>query len=428
MVTEASGQATCSPSDEFVEHVRGALNRLYDPTYMRRSPLAVLFGVSNRIDTASSLQRILIDAIQALRPRSSGPSHSLSWCIYSLLCSRYIQQLNQQVVANQLGISERTMRRRQDMAIRALADRLWRQLELIGRLPPCGLGALSQSLESGARMAGDALAWIKDTQIGGPAQLAQALAEAVELVRPLADRHSVPLTVGIADELPGLAAHPVALKQVILNLLHVGIHQAAGAEVALSARPLPRGAEIEVRCANGPSRRTVSDEDARLLEVTRQLAELCRGSLTLLEGQESFAARVVLPAFEQHVVLAVDDQGDTLQLLERYVSNTAYRVVGTRDPAQAVSLAEKYRPRAVVVDIMMPDVDGWSLLAALRRNPITRHIPIVVCTVLPLSELALSLGADAFIQKPLSRQGFLDVIDRQVGRDREPETKEPGSA
>ncbi len=414
-------------SDQFAQQVHRALRHLYDPTYMRRSPLAELFGVSERVDAPVMLQKVLTDAIQALKPRGGEPAQSLSWCLYNLLCSHYVQQLAQPQVASLLGISERTMRRRQRMAVRALADHLWKQLELAGRLPdPAGPDAAPASAEHGGLEARRALAWLRDAHPSGPTDPAQALAAALEVFEPLAARRGVQLRAQALDGLPAVAAHPVALKQIALNLLHLAIQRPADGEIVLSGRTVAEGVELMLWCSGPPSPAPLSAEDTALLDVTRHMVGLCRGSLALGAGP-AFAATVTLPTYNQLVVLAVDDQADALQLLERYLSNTRYRLVGTRDPAQALELAHRHAPRAIVVDIMMPDIDGWSVLASLRQHALTRRIPTIVCTVLPQRELALSLGADAFIQKPLSRQAVLEALDRLIGPDSCPGAREPGS-
>jgi CheY-like chemotaxis protein len=63
---------------------------------------------------------------------------------------------------------------------------------------------------------------------------------------------------------------------------------------------------------------------------------------------------------------------------------------------------------------MMPEIDGWSVLAQLRQHPLTSHVPIIICTILPQEELSLSLGANAFIRKPIARRIFLDTLDEQI--------------
>ena len=124
--------------------------------------------------------------------------------------------------------------------------------------------------------------------------------------------------------------------------------------------------------------------------------------------------RISVPAKERIPVLVIDDNADTLRLLERYLSNSRYRFLGTPDPAQAVDLAEKQSPRIIVLDVMLPGVDGWELLGRLRQHPKTCDIPTIVCTILPQEQLALDLGATEFIRKPVSRQALLSALDRQL--------------
>jgi CheY-like chemotaxis protein len=149
--------------------------------------------------------------------------------------------------------------------------------------------------------------------------------------------------------------------------------------------------------------------------MARQLVDLCGGELIFVGADEApFSATVALPAVEQLLVLAVDDNVGTLQLFQRYTAGTRYRLVGTHDPEQALVIAENLCPQIIVLDVMMPQVDGWRVLGRLGQHPRTGHIPIVVCTILPQEELALSLGASAFIKKPITRQAFLATLDHQV--------------
>jgi CheY-like chemotaxis protein len=101
-------------------------------------------------------------------------------------------------------------------------------------------------------------------------------------------------------------------------------------------------------------------------------------------------------------------------MLQRYTSGTRYRLVGTQDPEESLSLAEKISPQIIVLDVMMPQVDGWRVLGRLRQHPLTEHVPVIVCSILAQEELALSLGASGFVHKPVTRQAFLAALDRQI--------------
>ncbi len=127
---------------------------------------------------------------------------------------------------------------------------------------------------------------------------------------------------------------------------------------------------------------------------------------------ERLVVTTILPASEKTPVLVIDDNLDTLRLLQRYASNTRYRVVPATTLAEGLELAPEAMPRAIVLDVMMPEVDGWEALGRLLQHPLTRNIPVVVCTILAEEELALSLGASGYVRKPISRQAFLSALDQ----------------
>jgi CheY-like chemotaxis protein len=110
-------------------------------------------------------------------------------------------------------------------------------------------------------------------------------------------------------------------------------------------------------------------------------------------------------------LLIVDDHAETTDLLARYVEGTPYRVVACHDPRRALEVALAQRPLLVLLDVMMPEVDGWEVLMRLKQHEATAGLPVYVCTVLDQSELALSLGADGFLRKPITRQALLGVLE-----------------
>ena len=372
--------------------------------------------MANRFDTYPALQRILTEAIAALEPAPDTPSELRAWRIYELLFYRYVQQHTVRMVADQLGVTVRHLRREQRAALDALAYRLWRQFNLEAKVG----GELEAGSSGQAAVAGptvnDELAWLKDSPPEEPTELKPALATVLELMRPLATQHGVCLETATADTLPALAVHQVALNQTLLNLLSVAIPQAAGSRVHISARPRRWEVEIEVRCTKTGSGPPPGSDDVASLDLAHRLAELCGGQLVLSDDESVFRATLTVPAVEQLQVLAIDDNVDTLQLLQRYAAGTRYHLVGTRAPEEALGLAEKLSPQIIVLDVMMPRVDGWRVLGQLRQHPLTAHIPIVVCTILAQESLALSLGASGFLRKPVTQEAFLAALDRQVER------------
>ena len=400
--------------DEFLKYLRNDLGHLYDAAHLRTSPLAALLDVADRFDTSSALRSILTKAIESLQPGDDEPSQSRAWRIYDSLFCCYVQRLSQQVVADQLGISTRQLRREQRAALEVLADLLWAQFDL-GQKSHEDAGAREHTAAQAtvtSPTTNEELAWLKDIPLEKPTDLEQALYAVLNLAQPLAAQHRVRLEIKATGALPDLAVHPVALNQALLNLLSAAITQSPGNRVYVSARPLRWDVEIQVQST--ASALAISGDDAASMNITRQLAELCQGKLTLARDKKAFGATLTLPALEQLPVLAVDDNADTLQLLQRYTSGTRYRLISTRDPEQVQSLAEKFSPQVILLDVMMPQVDGWRVLGRLRQHPLTNHVPVVVCSILAQQAMALSLGASSFIRKPITRQTLLATLDHQV--------------
>jgi CheY-like chemotaxis protein len=122
-------------------------------------------------------------------------------------------------------------------------------------------------------------------------------------------------------------------------------------------------------------------------------------------------AEVRLPSAVLAPVLVIEDHTDTVALLQRYLVNTSYSVIAVNDPQQAVALAALHQPCAILLDVMMPEMDGWAVLMQLRQDERTASLPVLVCSVLDQSELAMSLGANGFLHKPITRPALLAALN-----------------
>ncbi len=404
--------------DRFVGDLRSALHYLYDPDQLRRSSLASLFGVSG-FDAAAALQRILTDAVEALQPAADEPSQSRAWRIYDALVYRYVRRFERDVVADQLGISGRQLRREQRAALEVLADYLWKQYGLAAKAEGA-LNPASAALASGeaVQAKSEAPAWLRDLPPEKPAALRQVLQATLDLARPLSRQWTVRLEGVLPEELHDLAVPQVALRHALLSLLGIAIPRASGGSVTVSAVLVDDMIELaiistESAAEGGP----LSEHEISSLGVARHLADAAGGALIFDAelGAQPFSARLTLPILERVSVLVVDDNADVLQLFERYASGTRYCLTVTHEPKQALRLAQTLEPQIIVLDVMMPEVDGWELLAQLRQQPETVDTAVIICTVLPQEALALGLGADAFLQKPVSQEDFLLALDRMVG-------------
>ena len=114
---------------------------------------------------------------------------------------------------------------------------------------------------------------------------------------------------------------------------------------------------------------------------------------------------LAIPACEELPVLVIDDSADTLSLLQRYTSDTSYRLIGLQDPNRALHLAETLAPRAIVLDVMMPQVDGWEVCRRVRASQVHGDLPIIMLTARDddIDKIVgLELGADDYLTKPFN--------------------------
>jgi DNA-binding response OmpR family regulator len=112
-------------------------------------------------------------------------------------------------------------------------------------------------------------------------------------------------------------------------------------------------------------------------------------------------------------ILIVDDEEDILLLCRVNLEFEGYRVIAASNGADAIRLAAENRPDLVLLDVMMPTLDGWHVLEALKADPATARIPVVMLTARVQGEDQMrgwSTGAAEYIMKPFNPVGLLETI------------------
>ena len=112
----------------------------------------------------------------------------------------------------------------------------------------------------------------------------------------------------------------------------------------------------------------------------------------------------------RHSVLIIDDNPDAIRLFQRYLANQPYQLLAASDESEALRIAKETPLQCIILDIMLPRQDGWQILQTCKSHPATERIPVLICSVLDMRELALSLGADGYMQKPPARDEFLALL------------------
>ena len=115
----------------------------------------------------------------------------------------------------------------------------------------------------------------------------------------------------------------------------------------------------------------------------------------------------------------MDDDPTVREILERYLTREGFSVVTAGSGLDGLRLAREIRPAAITLDVMMPDVDGWTVLAAIKGDPALADIPVILVTIVDERSRGYSLGATDYMVKPIDRErlvGVLREISGTLGR------------
>jgi signal transduction histidine kinase/DNA-binding response OmpR family regulator len=282
-------------------------------------------------------------------------------------------------------------------------------------------------------------------------------AEAIDTLNPLASQKSQTLE---RQPAPGLSvrADATRLKQVLINLLGNAIKfTPENGTVKLAAKLEGGSVRIEVR-DSGPG--IPPDEQKRIFEafyrlrnsekaegtglglaITQRLVELHGGTLSIESemgvGSCFYFMLPLAPTVQERVsstapksiggkppvVVVIEDDSTAASLLEIQLSSAGFDVRVCNDPKNSVEMVAALQPAAVTVDIVMKPVNGWEILASLKGDPRTGHVPVIVVTIIDQPSTGALLGADEYIVKPVEKHALLEAVDRcmrRVGVEKQP--------
>ena len=167
------------------------------------------------------------------------------------------------------------------------------------------------------------------------------------------------------------------------------------------------------------------------LSLTKGLSEILGGSVSVESREgEGTTFTVRLPASHRaeeavavaepedltapggDLVLVIDDDADQRALMTKFLHREGFLVRTAADGAAGIALARELMPRAILLDVMMPGVDGWSVLSALKADPALDAVPVIMVTFVEQRALAASLGAADYVMKPVRWDRFKAVMDR----------------
>jgi PAS domain S-box-containing protein len=282
-----------------------------------------------------------------------------------------------------------------------------------------------------------------------PATVDLAIEEVVGTARQLAEQNKNRLEIEAQENLGALTVDPLRLRQILLNLLSNACKFTKEGKVTLRARKVANGGNwIEFAVADtgigmAPEQQAklfeeFTQADATTAErfggtglglaITRKLARMMGGDVTVTSelGKGSvFTVRlpdsIEVPATTvveggrgpaADCVLVIDDDVTARELIADHLKSEGFAVVTASGGLEGLKLAKQVKPTVITLDVLMPDLDGWSVLAALRKDSELADVPVIMVSILDEQRRGAALGAAGYLTKPIDRERLRRLLDR----------------
>jgi signal transduction histidine kinase/CheY-like chemotaxis protein len=280
-------------------------------------------------------------------------------------------------------------------------------------------------------------------------------------VRPMADRNDNRLRVDCDPAVGAMRADATRVRQALLNLASNAVKFTERGEVTIAAaRRLDAGGEEIVLRVTDTGIGMTGEQVARLfqeftqadasttrryggtglgLAISRRLCRIMGGDITVeSEPGRGSTFTIRLPAAAEAAepettradaaararpggvddggrVLVIDDDPTVREVMTRYLESQGFRVDAAASGVAGLARARAARPAAITLDIMMPDLDGWTVLAALKGDPSLADIPVILVTIVDEKQRGYALGAAEYMVKPIDRVRLAAVVRRLCG-------------
>ena len=281
--------------------------------------------------------------------------------------------------------------------------------------------------------------------------VAAMLLDVATTIRPLVDKNANRLVVR-ADGAGTMRADLTKVRQMLLNLLSNACKFTSRGTLTLAVERVASSSgvdEVLFRVTDSGIGMT-PEQMGRLFEafsqaeastskkyggtglglaITRRFAQLMGGDVTVTsEPQQGSTFTVRLPADTPEpgarapgadagagragTVLVIDDNAQARELIRRVLTDEGFRVVEAGDGAAGLALARRDPPDAITLDVLMPGMDGWAVLAALKADEALADVPVIMLSMVDDRSLGFALGATAYLTKPLDRDRLRAVLAR----------------
>lgn len=374
---------TTTMTEDFVEHVKKALENLYDFPSLQQNPLTIAIQQQNSPQTqlpAHQLRRELMEAIEQLNPQQDNTNSGVTR-LYNLVHLHYVGGMTIQEVAHELGISTRQVYRDLRRGQENISAIIWFHHQ--------------QRVNTSTKPQAHDLPILTGTI--SEVKLQDLITHALRATQKLAEKSAVAISQDMPQNPVMRPTNQAAAQQILIHLLSQTIQQLSPQALHIT---LQQNMHIVFEM-HGTTHSTLKIDEV-ILHLMQQLF------WKIQHYQDDKTVRITLRTNTAGTsILIIDDNEGLLDLVKRYLGNADYHTHTANNGADGLDLAERLLPDGIIMDLMMPDMDGWEVLQRLRTLPNTQKIPVVICSVIKDPELAYTLGADKFIAKPIEKDELL---------------------
>jgi len=388
---------------EFRKQVKNILTHLLDTSYLEshlQNPHHFSPLLMNHSSTrALQIRSIIKECIEELKPSLDRPEKFPIYRVYQSLSYRYVYGMRLTEIEHELGISQRQLQRELKKGLDGLTTILWNRIQSFKNVEQ----SISEESISG-QLTGFLSGWEGNRQ---PLFLSELFDRVFETLRPFAGQK-----LGFIQDLFGkLEVFPVYVDPTLTHVALVKVFkivlQASGnenPEIKIEPQSASFTISIQIKSTNQEEYAEEWQEISILL--TQQDIVFSR---VLLD--HTGLIKIVFPRVVNKRILIVDDNEGIQRLLLRYLSGSSYAVTAITDGTKALESIRAEKPDAIILDLMIPVVDGWEILRSLMTDPHLSDIPVIICSVLTDEEFAYSQGARGFIKKPIDRTKLISILE-----------------
>ncbi|MHC4729219.1 MAG: CHASE domain-containing protein [Planctomycetota bacterium] len=281
-----------------------------------------------------------------------------------------------------------------------------------------------------------------------PVAVATLASEIAETVRPLIEERNNELELQVADDVGVIEIDLTRLRQILLNLLSNAAKFTEKGSIHVKAE---RQADWIVFRVRDTGIGMTPDQRERIFDpfaqadssTTRKYGgsglglAICRQYCRIMDGEiavestpgkgSTFTVRLPYmeaeietaapaPARSGDTVLVIDDNPMVHELITRILTPAGFRVVPVTSGEQGLRLALSEQPLAIILDVMMPAMDGWEVLAKLKADPELAAIPVIMQTMIEDQKRGYALGATDYIVKPIDRERLVATLKSCTGQ------------